>query len=125
MLSLILGVVWAAGGAAMFGERLQLLNFIALLITFGIGSELHLGAVALCSYTMTVGYGSLLFADDQALRSFGRLAIAGGIAFIIAALLFLPSLLHLLGLHAAGRRSGPAARARHQRQVASAHARRK
>ncbi|MDB4935685.1 MAG: putative rane protein [Labilithrix sp.] len=117
ILSLVLGVVWMVGGAALLGERLNFLNFIALPITFGIGSEypfnifdrsrllggdvtravkLHLGAVALCSYTTTIGYGSLLFADNQALQSFGKLAIAGEIACLLAALLFLPSLLHLL-----------------------------
>jgi predicted exporter len=125
LLSLIVGVTWMVGGAALFGERLNFLNFIALPITFGIGSEypfnifdrsrllggdvtravkLHLGAVALCSYTTTVGYGSLLFADNQALQSFGKLAISGEIACVTAALLFLPSLLHLLGMHVAGKR---------------------
>jgi predicted RND superfamily exporter protein len=117
VLSLVLGVVWTLGIAAFVGERLNFLNFIALPITFGIGSEypfniydrsrllggdvtsavkLHFGAVALCSYTTVIGYGSLLFADNQALRSFGRLATSGEIACVIAALLFLPSLLHLL-----------------------------
>jgi predicted RND superfamily exporter protein len=117
ILSLILGVVWTLGIASFFGERLNFLNFIALPITFGIGSEypfniydrsrllggdvtsavkLHFGAVALCSYTTVIGYGSLLFADNQALRSFGRLATSGEIACVIAALLFLPSLLHLV-----------------------------
>jgi predicted RND superfamily exporter protein len=128
ILSLLLGVTWMVGGGALFGERLNFLNFIALPITFGIGSEypfnifdrarllggdvtravkLHLGAVALCSYTTTVGYGSLLFADNQALQSFGRLAIAGEIACLIAALLFLPSLLHLLGFHRPGQAKRP------------------
>lgn len=123
LLSLILGVTWMLGGAALWGERLNFLNFIALPITFGIGSEypfnifdrsrllggdvtravkLHLGAVTLCSYTTTIGYGSLIFADNQALRSFGRLAIAGEIMCLIVALFFLPSLLHLIGLHVVG-----------------------
>jgi predicted RND superfamily exporter protein len=117
ILSLVLGVVWTLGIASFFGERLNFLNFIALPITFGIGSEypfniydrsrllggdvtsavkLHFGAVALCSYTTVIGYGSLLFADNQALRSFGRLATSGEIACVVAALLFLPSLLHLV-----------------------------
>ena len=117
ILSLVLGVVWTLGIASFVGERLNFLNFIALPITFGIGSEypfniydrsrllrgdvtsavkLHFGAVALCSYTTVIGYGSLLFADNQALRSFGRLATAGEIACVVAALLFLPSLLHLV-----------------------------
>ncbi|WP_146646045.1 efflux RND transporter permease subunit [Labilithrix luteola] len=124
LLSLVLGVVWMLGSAALFGERLNFLNFIALPITFGIGSEypfnifdrsrllggdvtravkLHLGAVALCSYTTTIGYGSLLFADNQALRSFGRLAIGGEIACFLVAIFFLPSLLHLIGAHTINR----------------------
>ena len=99
---------------------MNFLNFIALPITSGIGSEypfnifdrsrllggdvtravkLHLGAVALCSYTTSIGYGSLLFADNQALRSFGRLAIGGEVACLALAVLFLPSLLHLIGAH--------------------------
>jgi predicted exporter len=126
LLSLVLGVVWTLGLAALSGERLNFLNFIALPITFGIGSEypfnifdrsrllggdvtaavkLHFGAVALCSYTTVIGYGSLLFADNQALRSFGRLATSGEIACVVAALLFLPSLLHLLDGWRARRRS--------------------
>jgi predicted RND superfamily exporter protein len=54
------------------------------------------GAVALCSYTTTVGYGSMLFSDNQALQSFGRLAMWGEIACTVMALLFLPALLQLL-----------------------------
>jgi predicted RND superfamily exporter protein len=117
MASLLLGVVWMVGWAALLGVRLNFLNFVALPITFAIGSEypfnifdrsrllggdvtsavkLHLGAVSLCSYTTIIGYGSLLFADNQALRSFGKLAIVGEIACLIGALLFLPALLHVI-----------------------------
>ena len=119
-------VIWMLGIGTLWGERLNFLNFIALPITFGIGAEypfnifdrsrllggdvtralkLHLGTVALCSYTTTIGYGSLLFSDNQALRSFGRLAITGELTCLAAALLFLPSLLHLIGLHRVGRRT--------------------
>jgi predicted RND superfamily exporter protein len=115
--ALVLGVVWLVGAAAWGGEKLNFLNFIALPITFGIGSEypfniydrsrllggdvtqavkLHLGAVTLCSYTTIVGYGSLIVADNQALQSFGRLAAIGEIACLVAALLVLPALLHLI-----------------------------
>jgi predicted RND superfamily exporter protein len=96
--------------------KLNFLNFIALPITFGIGCEYPFnifdrsrllkgdvamavrrsgGAVALCSFTTTVGYGSLLFADNQALQSFGRLAASGEITSIVCAMLVLPSLLHV------------------------------
>jgi len=118
ILTLVLAVTWTLGGAALLGVRLNFLNFVALPITFGIGSEypfniydrsrllggdvtravkLHLGAVSLCSYTTVIGYGSLLFADNRALRSFGKLSISGEIACVLGALFFLPSLLHLLG----------------------------
>jgi predicted RND superfamily exporter protein len=114
---LVLGVTWLVGGAAWFGEKLNYVNFITLPITFGIGCEYPFnvydrsrllggdvtaalrrvgGAVALCSFTTVVGYGSLLFADFQALQSFGRLAVCGEIACLSGALLVLPAVLHLL-----------------------------
>ncbi|MDB4933634.1 MAG: exporters of the superfamily [Labilithrix sp.] len=114
--SLVMGVVWMVGGAAWTDMKLNFLNFIALPITFGIGCEYPFnifdrsrllggdvsmavrrsgGAVALCSYTTIVGYGSLLFADNQALQSFGRLAAGGEITCIVCALFVLPALLHV------------------------------
>ncbi len=118
MASLLIGVTWLVGGAAIFGEKLNYVNFVTLPITFGIGCEYPFnvydrsrllggdvsaavrrvgGAVALCSYTTIVGYGSLIFADFQALQSFGRLAVSGEVACLTGALLFLPALLHLVG----------------------------
>jgi predicted RND superfamily exporter protein len=120
--SLVLGVACMLGTAAWHGERLNFLNFVALPITFGIGSEypfnvydrarllggdvtravkLHFGAVTLCSYTTVIGYASLLFSDNQALQSFGRLAMGGEIASLLAAVLFLPALLHVLARRSA------------------------
>jgi uncharacterized protein len=116
--SLLIAVIWMVGGAAWMGSKLNFLNFIALPITFGIGCEYPFnifdrsrllggditmavrragGAVALCSFTTTVGYGSLLFADNQALQSFGRLAMSGEILALVSAMLVLPSLLHVWG----------------------------
>ena len=116
LLSLLIGVTWTLGGAAWSDMKLNFLNFIALPITFGIGCEYPFnvfdrtrllggdvslalrrtgGAVALCSYTTIVGYGSMLFSDQQALQSFGRLAMSGELATLIAAMLVLPSLLHV------------------------------
>ncbi len=130
LVTLVAAVTWTLGIASLLGARLNFLNFIALPITFGIGSEypfniydrarllggnvtgavkLHLGAVALCSYTTVIGYGSLLFADNQALQSFGRLSISGEIACVLGALLFLPALLHLVGV-SASRAPRPASR---------------
>jgi predicted RND superfamily exporter protein len=117
LLSLLMGVTCMLGTAAITDTKLNFFNFISLPITFGIGCEYPFnvfdrtrllkgdvasavartgGAVALCSYTTTIGYGSMLFSDNQALQSFGRLAMVGEIACVTMALLFLPSLLHLL-----------------------------
>jgi uncharacterized protein len=46
--------------------------------------------VALCSLTTIIGYGSLVVADNQALRGFGILASLGKVACIAAALVALP-----------------------------------
>ncbi len=116
--ALCLGVLVTIGSAAHDGMKLNFFNFIALPITFGIGSEypfnvfdrsrllrgdissslrLSGGAVALCSYTTAVGYSSMLVSDQRALQSFGRLAMTGEIACACAALFFLPALLHMIG----------------------------
>jgi uncharacterized protein len=117
LLALLMGVASLVGLAAYTDTKLNFFNFIALPITFGIGCEYPFnvydrvrllkgdvtsavartgGAVALCSYTTTIGYGSMLFSDNQALQSFGKLAMWGEIACTITALFFLPSLLHVL-----------------------------
>lgn len=109
--TLLLGVVWMVGAAGWAGVRVTFLNFIALPITFGIGAEYALNvvsryrqdgnitrainstgaAVALCSWTTIVGYGSLLAARNQALRGFGLMAILGELSCLGAALMALPA----------------------------------
>jgi len=111
--SLLLGVSWLVGAAAYARVKLNFLNFVVLPITFGIGVDyavnivqrwrrdagrsLHRvleqtgGAVALCSATTIIGYGSLLFADNRALRGFGALASFAELACIASALLALPA----------------------------------
>jgi predicted RND superfamily exporter protein len=91
--------------------RVTFLNFIALPITFGIGAEYALNvltryredrniaqavlstgaAVALCSWTTIIGYGSLLAARNQALNGFGWMAILGEISCLMAAIIALPA----------------------------------
>ncbi len=116
--ALVLGVTWLLGVAAWSGEKLNYVNFITLPITFGIGCEYPFnvydrsrllggdvtgavkrvaGAVALCSFTTLVGYASMLFADFQALQSFGRLAVIGEASCLTGAVVVLPALLHVLG----------------------------
>ncbi len=109
--TLLVGVVWMVGAAGWAGVRVTFLNFVALPITFGIGAEYALnvvaryqeeksilpalistgGAVALCSWTTIVGYGSLLAARNQALQGFGAMAILGEIACLAAAIVALPA----------------------------------
>jgi len=114
--SLGTGILWFGGLASAFHLRLNMLNFIALPVTFGIGVDYSTnvfqrrrldharsiadvirttgGAVGLCSLTTIIGYSSLLVARNQALISFGLLADMGEIACLAAALLALPALLH-------------------------------
>jgi uncharacterized protein len=111
--TLLVGVTWMMGVAGLFGVRITFLNFIALPITFGIGAEYGLNvavrhrqdhdmiravvstgaAVAVCSWTTIVGYGSLLAARNRALQGFGAMAILGELACITAALLALPGIM--------------------------------
>jgi predicted RND superfamily exporter protein len=111
--TLIAGVLLMVGGAGWARVHVTFLNFIALPITFGIGAEYALNvvtryreerditravlstgaAVALCSWTTIVGYGSLLAARNQALQGFGAMAILGEIACLSAAIMALPAVL--------------------------------
>jgi uncharacterized protein len=111
--TLMLGVLLMVGGAGWARVHITFLNFIALPITFGIGAEYALNvvtryreerdigravvstgaAVALCSWTTIVGYGSLLAARNQALQGFGLMAIIGEVACLLAAIVALPAFL--------------------------------
>ena len=113
--TLVAGVLWMLGAAAWTGVRTNFLNFIALPITFGIGVDYGIniylryrlegrgrvgravratgGAVALCSLTTIIGYAALLVADNQALRSFGEMAILGEVACLSAAVVGMPAFL--------------------------------
>ena len=114
--SLLLGVWFTIGAAAWFNVRLNFLNFVALPLTFGIGIEYAInlydrirhfdgdisqgiasagGAVGLCSLTTILGYGSLLFADNQALQSFGKYAVFGEVSCMLTALVIMPTTLNL------------------------------
>ena len=101
--------------ASAFGLKVNFLNFVALPITIGIGVDYAVNiisraradaadpaarahgvhtasAVALCSYTTVVGYGSLWFSANQGIRSFGNAAMLGEITCLTAALLVAPAL---------------------------------
>jgi hypothetical protein len=112
--SLTAGVLLMCGVAALIGIKINFFNFIVFPITFGIavdyganiagrarerGGEViqslaEVGpAVALCSWTTTIGYATLLYSLNRALRSFGWYAIVGEVTTLVTALVLLPALL--------------------------------
>jgi uncharacterized protein len=124
--TMFLGVIWMVGAAGFSEVKITFLNFIALPITFGIGVEYAINvvsrhretgdmqravastgsAVALCSWTTIVGYGSLLAARNRALQGFGAMAILGEVACLLAAVVALPSLVIWLRRRAERREAG-------------------
>jgi predicted RND superfamily exporter protein len=103
---------------AIAGLTVHFLDLIALPITIGLGIEYavnlaarereegHLGgkhlvattgsAVLLCSFTTSVGYGTLLLSANGGIRSFGLAALLGELACIVMALIVAPSWLSWL-----------------------------
>ena len=112
LLSLSVGVVLMAGVAALLDIRINFFNFIVYPVTFGIAVDYGANvlarvnergkvlpalaevgpAVVLCSWTTIVGYGSLLFSINRALRSFGWYAMLGEFTTLVTALVMLPAL---------------------------------
>ncbi len=114
--ALVAGVVLMAGITAVADLKINFFNFIAFPITFGISSDyaanivtrvrergglvleslIEVGpAVAMCSWSTIVGYGSLLLSLNQALRSFAWYAMIGEVTTLTSGLLMLPALLLL------------------------------
>lgn len=107
------GVTLMVAACALAGLRVNFLDLIALPITIGIGIEYAVNlaardrepgttrdqlaataaAVVMCSYTTTVGYGSLMFSANGGIRAFGLAAIIGEIACIFTAMVLGPALL--------------------------------
>jgi predicted RND superfamily exporter protein len=116
--SLLLGVMWMTAATILFNVKINFANFIAFPITFGIGVDYSVnvmarysqgsardvvdavrstgGAVALCSLTTIIGYGSLLLAKNNALFLFGVVAVLGEIACLTTAIVVLPAVLMLI-----------------------------
>jgi predicted RND superfamily exporter protein len=113
--SLLVGVLWLAALTLLLKVKINFCNFIAFPITFGIGVDYAVnvmaryrqtgshdvieairstgGAVAVCSLTTIIGYGSLLLAKNQALFLFGVVAVLGEITCLISAVVVLPAVL--------------------------------
>ena len=122
--SLLLGVLWLTALTLWFHVKVNFCNFIAFPITFGIGVDYSVnvmaryrqtgsrdvieairstgGAVAVCSLTTIIGYGSLLLAKNQALFLFGLVAVLGEITCLISAVVVLPAVLALRSRRANG-----------------------
>ena len=112
------GTLLMLGISAVAGLKVNFLDFVALPITIGIGIEYAVnivtrarqegldhgrevvastgGAVVLCSYTTTVGYGSLLLSQNLGIRSFGVAAMLGEVTCLVVALFLAPALLSLM-----------------------------
>lgn len=110
-----LGITAMIAVCALLGIRVHFLDLIALPITIGIGIEYavniatrdredgHLGprhvmaqtggAVALCSFTTMVGYGSLLLSSNGGIRAFGLAAMIGEVTCVAAAIVVGPAML--------------------------------
>ncbi len=109
------GVLVMIAACSIAGLKVHFLDLIALPITIGIGIDYAVnltardradggstpasllsttgGAVLLCSFTTTVGYGSLLLSSNGGVRAFGLAAILGELACITMALVLAPALL--------------------------------
>ncbi|MBC7975640.1 MAG: MMPL family transporter, partial [Myxococcales bacterium] len=119
------GTVLMLGSAALLGLKINFLDFVALPITIGIGIDYAVnistrerqegpgsartalattgGAVAMCSYTTVVGYGSLLLSQNLGIRSFGIAAMLGELACLAVAVFLAPALLWVTAPAAARR----------------------
>ena len=113
--SLLLGVLWLTAATLVLKVKVNFCNFIAFPITFGIGVDYAVnvmaryrqtgekdvieairstgGAVALCSMTTIIGYGSLLLATNRALFLFGLVAVLGELCCLATAVVVLPAVL--------------------------------
>ena len=139
LISLLVGVLWMAGTMALFGMRLNFLNFVAFPITFGNGVDYAVnvmrrfseedersdhalssvraavegtgGAVILCSLTTVIGYISIHTSSNRALNSFGAAMGISELTCLAVAVIALPAALYLLGQRAASRASRASAAA--------------
>ncbi len=114
---LVVGLVWSAGVFALTGTKLNLINFLIPILTFGLSVDYVLflasgylqeagapdeveqarGAVVAYSATTLAGMASLLLAKHPALWSVGVVALVGTSCSLLAIFLVTPSLLRRRG----------------------------
>jgi predicted RND superfamily exporter protein len=102
---------------AVLGIRVNFLDFIALPITLGLGIDYAINvahrhdtdalpdpimtlrtsgsAVFVASLTTIIGYGSLMFSQNLAIRGFGTASLIGEVTCVLTALVFVPAILVL------------------------------
>jgi hopanoid biosynthesis associated RND transporter like protein HpnN len=118
LVPLVLGTVWTFGLMQVFGIQLNLANTIFLPLILGAAVEYGIvitrrwrqdhgdvssvilpsstaKGVIMAGLTTTVGFGSLVISEHQGIKSLGLLATIGSLSVLAAAIIFLPSLLHL------------------------------
>jgi predicted RND superfamily exporter protein len=110
---LSLGMLAFIATLQFFEVKLNFFNFITIPITIGIGVDYAINiyyrykadhersitdavastgsAVFLCSWTTIIGYGTMLWAKNQAMASFGLMAVIGEISCLAFALVFMPA----------------------------------
>jgi predicted RND superfamily exporter protein len=111
-----LGLTWLIGFLYLANIKLNFLNFVALPIAIGVGSDYAInvmkrseiegnegieraftetgGAVVACSMTTLSGYAALMFSANGAVHSMGITAAVGELATQISAMLVLPAILY-------------------------------
>ncbi|MCB0308290.1 MAG: MMPL family transporter [Bdellovibrionales bacterium] len=110
---LFAGFVLLMGILSIFSVKINFFNFVALPLALGISidyatnmsehlrkfgfAEFCQGAESAwaCSMTTMIGYGSLLFAHNLAVQSFGQVALSAEVSALFVSILLIPALIHL------------------------------
>src|SRR6478609_3074303 len=123
--TLFLGLTWLIGGLYLLSMKLNFLNFVALPIAIGVGSDYAInvmkrreiegndgieraftetgGAVVACSMTTLSGYAALMFSVNGAVHSMGITAALGELTTQFSAMLVLPAVLYWFARRASKR----------------------
>jgi len=123
--TLFLGLTWLIGGLYLLSLKLNFLNFVALPIAIGVGSDYAInvmkrrelegnegieraftetgGAVVACSMTTLSGYAALMFSVNGAVHSMGITAALGELCTQFSAMLVLPAVLYWFSRRASKR----------------------
>jgi len=112
----VLGSLGMTAVCALFGLKVNFLDFIALPITLGLGVDYAINiahpayyeakspfesvrnngsSVFICSLTTIVGYGSLMVSDNLAIYGFGLSSLIGEVTSVVTALGLVPAIIFL------------------------------